>query len=77
MHHRKRRRQFGDAMLRRAAHRTVIVIRDALQKRRRFSSRQVTRRCGTLSTKRRTTLKSYNQTGEVEVKTERPSQPQA
>jgi CheY-like chemotaxis protein len=35
-----------------------------LQKRRRFSSRQVTRRCGTLSTKRRNTLKSYNQTGE-------------
>jgi hypothetical protein len=35
-----------------------------LQQRRRFSSRQVTRRCGTLSTKRRNTLKSYNQTGE-------------
>ena len=52
-------------MLRRAAHRTVIVTRPlCLRKRRRFSSRQVTRRCGTLSTKRRNTLKSYNQTGE-------------
>jgi hypothetical protein len=43
-----------------------------LQKRRRFSSRQVTRRCGTLSTKRRNTLKSYNQTGEGGSKNREP-----
>jgi hypothetical protein len=49
--------------LRRAAHCTVIAIRDVCRNAVVFQRVQVTRRCRTLSTKRRNTLKSYNQTG--------------